>query len=1091
MQSGTVLARVAAGGPPRVEARAAAGDRARLHPGLGVRFVLPGTPGAAGRGVLREISPELEAGGTAPVVAEATAGAGLPASGEGVEVHVELDARPDALTVPEEALVVSEGGSALYVVEGGAARRRPVVTGARGEGRIEVVSGLAAGDKVVVSGAALLSDGVRVEAVEEPRARGEEMIRRAIERPVSTLLGALTVVVLGVFSLLRLPVSLLPALERPALEITATAPGSAREELLERVTRPLEQRLTAVSGVTAVRSSTADGFARVRVESEWQTDPDRLRIEAERRLAGLEAPGVELAVELVAGDAEPIVEVAVFGGTSGAARTAFTREVLVPELARLDGAGRIETLGLAPLHPVVRPRAAALAARGLTPADLVARLRPVGTAVAAGRARAGAAVRPLLVREDASSLDALRALRLQGPRGESVLGDVAGVSLEEVRDGSFFRLAGREGTLVRVFRAPEANAVALAARVRERTAELGKRAAAGLRVQVVADRSAEVAAALRTMGLAALIGLALGVAVLRLLLGRWRPTLALAVAVPASMLATFSAFHLCGVPLDVVSLAGLALAAGMLVDSSVVVLEAIETARARGEAEPEVAGTKQIALPVVAGFLATAVVFLPLVYLQGLARAFFGAQAFAIVASLAASLLFSLTVTPVLARDRRARRRARADPRPRRLPAPARRRPGPAGARRCWRRWRPRAVALLALAVLPRELVPDAATRDLVVRYRLDPDLAPEAARRLGAEVEARTAAALAGAQAGRLAWQSPESERPPDDAEETGRIELRFADPASAARAAEAAAAALARLPGVEVWVEPRPSAFLQSIERAGRRLEVVASAATPERAAALARRVEARLRRRPACARRACRRDRDRTALLLSWDVPRLAALGADRDRLEAAGARGPGGPDRRPRPHRRRRARHRGPPDRAGGPGAAAGPGAAKADEPGVLPLGALARLDAGVAPARARTRGRPAGGAPGLRRAASGDREPEALLRGVARAADEQVAPGGQALELRRAFGQLRLALSLSLLLVFLTVAALYESLRTPLVVMTTVPVALGGALGLLALTGQSAQRPLLPRPHPARRHRGQQRHRAGPPRSRTTSAPAPG
>jgi len=171
VQSGTVLARVAAGGPPRVEARAAAGDRARLHPGLGVRFVLPGSTGgagAAGRGILREISPELEAGGTAPVVAEATAGAGLPASGEGVEVHVELDPRPDALTVPEEALVVSEGGSALFVVEGGGARRRVVVTGARGEGRIEVISGLAAGDKVVVSGAALLSDGIRVEAVEEP-----------------------------------------------------------------------------------------------------------------------------------------------------------------------------------------------------------------------------------------------------------------------------------------------------------------------------------------------------------------------------------------------------------------------------------------------------------------------------------------------------------------------------------------------------------------------------------------------------------------------------------------------------------------------------------------------------------------------------------------------------------------------------------------------------------------------------------------------------------------------------------------------------------------------------------------------------------
>lgn len=179
------------------------------------------------------------------------------------------------------------------------------------------------------------------------------MIRRALERPVSTLLGALTVVVLGVFSLLRLPVSLLPAVERPGLEITAAAPGSAREEMLERVTRPLEQRLGAIPGVTSVRSATGDGFARVRIESEWQTDPDRLRIEAERRISEVDAPGVSLAVELLAGDAEPVVEVAVFGGgrsggEEGAARTAFAREVLVPELARLEGAGKIETLGLAP-----------------------------------------------------------------------------------------------------------------------------------------------------------------------------------------------------------------------------------------------------------------------------------------------------------------------------------------------------------------------------------------------------------------------------------------------------------------------------------------------------------------------------------------------------------------------------------------------------------------------------------------------------------------------------------------------------------------------------------------------------------------------
>ncbi len=226
------------------------------------------------------------------------------------------------------------------------------------------------------------------------------MIRQAVERPVSTLIAASTLVVLGAFSLFRLPVSLLPSVERPGLEITATAEGRSRDEMLDRVTRPLERRLAALAGVTSVRTRTGDGVVEAHVESEWQTDADRLRIEAERRLADME--GVTLSVELTAGDPEPIIEVAVLseGQGGGPERTTFARRLLVPELARIEGAGRVETVGLTPRHAVVRPRAAALAARGLTPADLVARLETVGIAVPAGRARSGAAVRPLLVREE-------------------------------------------------------------------------------------------------------------------------------------------------------------------------------------------------------------------------------------------------------------------------------------------------------------------------------------------------------------------------------------------------------------------------------------------------------------------------------------------------------------------------------------------------------------------------------------------------------------------------------------------------------------------------------------------------------------------
>ncbi|HEX3525734.1 MAG TPA: efflux RND transporter periplasmic adaptor subunit [Thermoanaerobaculia bacterium] len=169
--AGAVLGRIAAGGALRIEGRAAAADRDRLHPGLAVRFA--GSSGSSiGAGVVREVAPVVDAGGTVTLVAEVTDPSGLPAPGEGVELRVALDRHEQALTVPEEALVVVDSGNALFVAErwrdGYIAKRRPVITGARGNGRVEIVRGLAPGDKVIVGGAALLTSGDAVTAVTEP-----------------------------------------------------------------------------------------------------------------------------------------------------------------------------------------------------------------------------------------------------------------------------------------------------------------------------------------------------------------------------------------------------------------------------------------------------------------------------------------------------------------------------------------------------------------------------------------------------------------------------------------------------------------------------------------------------------------------------------------------------------------------------------------------------------------------------------------------------------------------------------------------------------------------------------------------------------
>jgi HAE1 family hydrophobic/amphiphilic exporter-1 len=355
------------------------------------------------------------------------------------------------------------------------------------------------------------------------------------------------------------------------------------------------------------------------------------------------------------------------------------------------------------------------------------------------------------------------------------------------------------------------------------------------------------------------------------------------------------------------------------------------------------------------------------------------------------------------------------------------------------------AFAGLAVARLPRELVPAGASPGLIVRWRLAPDLTPEAARRLGTAAEEGIARAVAGMSAERLALQLTPPE-PGEDRDETGRLLLTFPDAAAAGRARPRLRAALGRLPGVEAWIEPRPSAFVEAVERAGRRLELVATAATPERADALASRAAAAL---GATAQagggNAGRRNRPQPAVLLSWDLARLASLGVDRAVLEKQVRDGLGDQTAgRLRldgvePEIRVRAVEPGDPSLL--------PVAVK-DR--VVPLAALARLELGARPpVLERLDGRPA--ARRVFDTVQGD--PEAAL-GTARGAGEEIALGGRALELRRAFGQLRLALGLSLVLVFLTVAALYESFRIPLVVMTTVPVALGGALGLLLITGQS-------------------------------------
>ncbi len=959
------------------------------------------------------------------------------------------------------------------------------------------------------------------------------MLRQLLNRPISVSIAALTLVTLGFFSLLRLPVSLLPTLERPRLVVTVRDADLAREDLVRQVARPLERRLLSLPGVLEVHTIVEDGACTLRLETEWQTDVDRLRIDAERRLASVagsprrgQTGGVdELVVRVEAGDRAPILRIAVLGGESPSARTVFADKVLIPELGRLAGAGRLRRLGGASLRPVVRPNAAALAAHGLTSSDLVERLAEVGRGRPAGSLRDGARVRPLLIREPVRSVDELAGRRLSGGSGPArrgparpgpTLGEVASVAMEEVPDAGIFRRGGEDGVLVELHRAPGANAVLLARAARRTVAEIVARAGAGRaamapRVEVVRDASLEVTEALTGLATAAILGLLLGTLVLRWMLGSWRPTVALAVVVPASIIATFGGFHLWNVSLDIVSLAGLALAAGMLIDNSIVVLEAIAGARGRAAGEetdetPELEGTRQIAMALVASFLTTAVVFLPLIYLRGLARAFFGVQAFAIVTSLAVSLALSLTLTPVLARGVRSEGDKRDMPREgseggrgaRPARSPLRRQYLVVLDYALARPWPMIAATLALVAVaailvpgLPRELMPAGRSRVLAIEYRLPAGLdRNEAERRVAALEHAAELAVKGDGEQTSPAVDVVSSYRRGDLSDrdfegrnvsgrdtgndplldgDRGEIELKLPlrDADALERTRRRLEQRLALLPGVDAEIFVRRGAVAAAIERSSRRLEIELTAATQSRVERLAERVRTELRGSGIGGevRRAGEQGRPRPSLVLAWDAWRLAQLdgdaGFDTDNL------GTGELERQVRAalggfYAGRVDIEGAEPEILVAPTRPVDPrliplrpGTSEA-VPAIVPLAALAKIERRLEPPPVER----SGGRPAVRLAvtATGQAIPparvEQALADLPLGVDQRIRLTGQAHEMRRSFIQLRLALLLALVLVFLTVAALYESLTMPVVVMTTVPVAAAGALILLWLTGQS-------------------------------------
>lgn len=485
----------------------------------------------------------------------------------------------------------------------------------------------------------------------------------AVKRPVTTLAATLAFCLLGAVSLGRLPVSLLPDVALPVLTIRTSYPGAAASEVSRLVAEPIEEAIAATPGLVELRSVSRVGEVTTTAQFAWGTDMSSTTLGVRERLDNARGTLPEEAERPTLLTSDPGERpIAVLGVTGNGdlrsiARTA--REVHARRLEQLDGVASVAVVGDPTDEIRVELDPDKMRALGLSPEDVAAALRTANFASQGGTIRRGQfryAVRTLT---EFQSVDDIKRTPVGPARAGITLGDIAAVTLTTAEPLTITQLDGRPAVGLVVYKDAGANTVAVTAAMEDVLKELGT-SFPEMKLTVVAAQARFVNDALSNLFQEIVLGGILSLGVILLFLKDLRASIAIGAMVPLSVLVALVILQAFNVTINVLSLGGLALGVGLLVDNAIVVAEAAGTKAEQGMplGEAAIVGTDEVASPLIAGTLTTLLVFGPIVFVKGLAAALFRDLSLSVVASVGASLILALTLMPVLmVGGERARRR--------------------------------------------------------------------------------------------------------------------------------------------------------------------------------------------------------------------------------------------------------------------------------------------------------------------------------------------------------------------------------------------------------------------------------------------------
>ncbi|MEM6567986.1 MAG: efflux RND transporter permease subunit [Planctomycetota bacterium] len=510
-------------------------------------------------------------------------------------------------------------------------------------------------------------------------------------RPVAITMLMIALAVFGVVSFAKLPVDLLPEISYPTLTVRTSFPGAAPEDVEDRISVRLQESLATLSNLVETTSISRAGTSDVLLEFDWGTQMTFAVQEVRDRLDGVVLPAEAVKPLILRYDPnlDPILRfgVAPPEGASGTAEDTLIRlrwlaeNRIKRELEGVDGVAAVQVRGGMEEEIRVRVDPFRMAALDLDPALIGQRLAQENLNASGGQIREGSTDYLVRTLNEFESVEEIRDLAIARV-GEAIvrIRDVATVDRTHREREVVTKLNGREAVEVAIYREAGANIVDVAERVRvavlgtEEQIQLAEKHAGksveridwsdrrrlgfvawNLRdeasIELLSDQSTFIAEAVDEVKQSAILGALFAVAVMWLFLRRISATLIIAVAIPISVVVTFAPMFLLGVSLNIMSLGGLALGVGMLVDNAIVVLESVTRCREEGDSlrEAAVRGVSEVAGAITASTLTTVSVFAPIVFVQGIAGQIFGDQAVTVVSSLLVSLLVAVLFIPMLA----------------------------------------------------------------------------------------------------------------------------------------------------------------------------------------------------------------------------------------------------------------------------------------------------------------------------------------------------------------------------------------------------------------------------------------------------------